>query len=66
MSSEKNNFYAFLKNTFFSFYKLLKYTGPGLLISVAYLDPGNLESDLQVGALANYKVKQHFVYLYKF
>jgi hypothetical protein len=43
-------------NKRFSVYKLFKYAGPGLLISVAYLDPGNLESDLQVGALANYKV----------
>ena len=25
------------------------YTGPGWLMSVAYLDPGNLEADLQVG-----------------
>lgn len=37
-------------------YKLFKYAGPGMLISVSYLDPGNLESDLQVGALANYKL----------
>ena len=41
-------------------YKLFKYAGPGLLISVAYLDPGNLESDLQVGALTNYKVPYLF------
>mgnify|MGYP001810966140 CR=1 FL=1 len=44
----------------FSFYKLWKFTGPGLLISVAYLDPGNLESDLQAGANAGYKVFTHF------
>lgn len=25
----------------FSFYKLWKYTGPGWLMSIAYLDPGN-------------------------
>lgn len=37
-------------------YKLFKYAGPGMLISVSYLDPGNLESDLQVGAIANYKL----------
>lgn len=28
--------------------KLWAYTGPGFLMSIAYLDPGNLESDLQV------------------
>lgn len=40
----------------FSLYKLWKFTGPGLLISVAYLDPGNLESDLQAGANSGYKL----------
>mmetsp|Transcript_4554 Transcript_4554/g.6772 ORF Transcript_4554/g.6772 Transcript_4554/m.6772 type:complete len:555 (+) Transcript_4554:320-1984(+) len=33
---------------------LAKYMGPGWLMSLAYLDPGNLESDLQNGALAEY------------
>jgi len=41
---------------FFSWTKLWKYTGPGWLMSIAYLDPGNLESDLQSGALAGYKL----------
>ena len=27
---------------------LWSYTGPGFLMSIAYLDPGNLEADLQV------------------
>ncbi|KAG2223121.1 hypothetical protein INT45_005677 [Circinella minor] len=40
----------------FSFKKLWKYTGPGWLMSIAYLDPGNLESDLQAGAVAGYKL----------
>ncbi|KAI9314771.1 natural resistance-associated macrophage protein-domain-containing protein [Dichotomocladium elegans] len=40
----------------FSWSKLFKYMGPGWLMSVAYLDPGNLESDLQSGALAGYKL----------
>ncbi len=48
-------------NKWLSFYKLFKYAGPGLLISVAYLDPGNLESDLQVGAFANYKVNEFYI-----
>ncbi|ORZ01583.1 natural resistance-associated macrophage protein-domain-containing protein [Syncephalastrum racemosum] len=40
----------------FSFKKLWKYTGPGWLMSIAYLDPGNLESDLQAGAVAGYSL----------
>ena len=40
----------------FSFRKLWTFAGPGLLISVAFLDPGNLESDLQAGAIAGFKV----------
>ena len=35
---------------------LWKYTGPGWLMSMAYLDPGNLESDLQAGAYAGYQL----------
>ena len=48
-----------LKNTLqplFSFRKLWAFTGPGFLMSIAYLDPGNIESDLQAGAVAEYKV----------
>ena len=26
------------------------YSGPGWLMSLAYIDPGNLEADLQMGA----------------
>ncbi|CAG8611672.1 17521_t:CDS:2 [Rhizophagus irregularis] len=40
----------------FSWRKLWKYTGPGLLMSIAYLDPGNLEADLQSGAVAGYSL----------
>ena len=35
---------------------LWSYTGPGWLMSMAYLDPGNLESDLQAGAFAGYEL----------
>ncbi|KAG5021773.1 hypothetical protein JHK85_018115 [Glycine max] len=38
----------------FSWRKLWLFTGPGLLMSVAFLDPGNLEGDLQAGAIAGY------------
>jgi Mn2+/Fe2+ NRAMP family transporter len=41
----------------FSLRKLWKFTGPGFLMSIAYLDPGNIESDLQAGSVAQYKVK---------
>ena len=40
----------------FSFGRLWAYTGPGWLMSIAYLDPGNLESDLQAGAVAGYQL----------
>jgi len=35
---------------------LWMYTGPGWLMSLAYLDPGNLEADLQQGAYTGYKI----------
>ncbi|BFZ01045.1 hypothetical protein BsWGS_04085 [Bradybaena similaris] len=40
----------------FSFRKLWAFTGPGFLMSIAYLDPGNIESDLRSGALAKFKL----------
>ena len=40
----------------FSFRKLWAFTGPGFLMSIAYLDPGNVESDLQSGTVAGYKL----------
>jgi hypothetical protein len=40
----------------FSFRVLWAFTGPGFLMSIAYLDPGNIESDLQSGTVAQYKV----------
>ncbi|XP_051932552.1 natural resistance-associated macrophage protein 2 [Hippocampus zosterae] len=43
-------------NQVFSFKKLWAFTGPGFLMSIAYLDPGNIESDLQSGAEAGFKL----------
>ncbi|XP_029043540.1 protein Malvolio isoform X2 [Osmia bicornis bicornis] len=43
-------------NSIFSFKKLWAFTGPGFLMSIAYLDPGNIESDLQSGVAAKYKL----------
>lgn len=40
----------------FSLRKLWAFTGPGFLMSIAYLDPGNIESDLQSGAKAGFKL----------
>lgn len=40
----------------FSFKKLWAFTGPGFLMSIAYLDPGNIESDLQSGTVAEYRL----------
>merc|ERR1719153_1815336 len=40
----------------FSFRKLWAFTGPGFLMSIAYLDTGNVESDLQSGTVAEYKL----------
>uniref|UniRef100_A0A8C3HYX8 Solute carrier family 11 member 2 n=1 Tax=Chrysemys picta bellii TaxID=8478 RepID=A0A8C3HYX8_CHRPI len=47
------------KHSWFSFRKLWAFTGPGFLMSIAYLDPGNIESDLQSGAVAGFKVYLH-------
>uniref|UniRef100_A0A673NHX3 Solute carrier family 11 member 1 n=1 Tax=Sinocyclocheilus rhinocerous TaxID=307959 RepID=A0A673NHX3_9TELE len=46
----------------FSFRKLWAFTGPGFLMSIAYLDPGNIESDLQSGAIAGFKVSPEFMF----
>lgn len=36
--------------------RLLLFTGPGWLMSIAYVDPGNLEADLQCGAQFGYRL----------
>lgn len=40
----------------FSWRTFWAFTGPGWLMSMAYLDPGNLEADLQSGAYARYEL----------
>ncbi|KAI6177149.1 hypothetical protein M3Y97_00875400 [Aphelenchoides bicaudatus] len=40
----------------FTLRKFCAFVGPGFLMSIAYLDPGNIESDLQSGAVAQYKL----------
>lgn len=46
----------FTKAPPFSWKKLWAFTGPGFLMSIAFLDPGNLEGDLQAGAIAGYSL----------
>ncbi|GAV80636.1 Nramp domain-containing protein [Cephalotus follicularis] len=36
--------------------KFISYVGPGFLVSLAYLDPGNMETDLQAGASYRYEL----------
>ncbi|CAN6476130.1 unnamed protein product [Victoria cruziana] len=36
--------------------KFMGYIGPGFLVSMAYLDPGNMETDLQTGANHKYGI----------
>ena len=40
----------------FSWRKLWAFTGPAFLMSIAFLDPGNIESDLQSATVARYKL----------
>ncbi|XP_060534335.1 protein Malvolio-like [Cylas formicarius] len=40
----------------FSFKKLWAFAGPGFLMSIAFLDPGNIESDLQCGTIVEYRL----------
>jgi hypothetical protein len=37
-----------------SWLKFVSFCGSGLMMSVSYLDPGNLEADIQVGVVAGY------------
>ncbi|CAN1226772.1 Metal transporter Nramp6 [Linum perenne] len=39
-----------------SWKNLFSYMGPGFLVSIAYIDPGNFETDLQSGALYKYEL----------
>ncbi|XP_066149659.1 protein Malvolio-like isoform X2 [Euwallacea fornicatus] len=45
-----------VEGTGFSFRKLWAYCGPGFLMSIAFLDPGNIESDLQCGNIVAYRL----------
>jgi hypothetical protein len=45
-----------VSESYFSFKKLWTYLGPGWIAAIGFLDPGNLESDLQTGAVAGTKL----------
>ena len=40
----------------FDFKKLMSFAGPGLLMSIAYLDPGNIAGDLDAGVAGKYQL----------
>ncbi|KAI8550019.1 hypothetical protein RHMOL_Rhmol06G0071500 [Rhododendron molle] len=40
----------------FSWKKMWQFTGPGLLMTVGFLDPGNIQGDLQAGAIGEYSL----------
>jgi manganese transport protein len=39
-----------------SLLRLFLYTGPALIVSIAYMDPGNYGTDIQGGASLNYSL----------
>lgn len=40
----------------FSFRKLWTFTGPGLMLATAYIDPGTIQSGLQSGVVTGFKL----------
>ncbi|XP_059743228.1 natural resistance-associated macrophage protein 2-like [Bos taurus] len=54
-------FSSLVQHSCFSFRKLWAFTGPGFLMSI--VDPGNIECDLQSGALAGFKVPRILLWL---
>ena len=40
----------------FSWKKLSSFIGPGFLMSIAYLDPGNIAGDLSAGVVGGYSL----------
>ncbi|GAX73625.1 hypothetical protein CEUSTIGMA_g1076.t1 [Chlamydomonas eustigma] len=40
----------------FTMYGLIQFMGSGFMMSVAFLDPGNLEADIQVGVSSQYQL----------
>lgn len=51
---EGDNDFRFFGWKSFDFWQFMKFAGPGWLMSIAYLDPGNITADLNQGANTNY------------
>src|SRR4029079_1837603 len=49
-------FSKLIKSRIKSIRRLVLYTGPALLVSMAYMDPGNYGTDIQGGASLNYNL----------
>ena len=49
-------FYANKENPAFGALEILKYIGPGLLVTVGFIDPGNWASNLAAGSDFGYKL----------
>jgi len=48
--------YVEIKPFKFNFRTLLSFVGPGFLMSIAYLDPGNIAGDLEAGSKGGYQL----------
>ena len=48
--------YNLLRPFKFNCKKFLTFVGPGFLMSIAYLDPGNIAGDLTAGVQGNYRL----------
>lgn len=44
-----------LRKLLLSVYKLLRFVGPGFMVAVAYIDPGNYSTDVSAGAQTKYQ-----------
>ncbi|PHT83906.1 Metal transporter Nramp1 [Capsicum chinense] len=55
-STNPNNVHHHIEQQKHGWKNFFAYVGPGFLVSLAYLDPGNLETDLQAGANHGYEL----------
>ena len=54
--AEKSRAYNSLRRALGSLLKLSKFVGPGFMVSVAYIDPGNYATDVAAGAATRFKL----------
>lgn len=55
-TERKNKFRYYWKNIYSWFIGLMKFAGPGWLVSIGLIDTGNYEGDIQAGASFQYKL----------